>query len=57
MGSNAEYNQKQHLAAKERALRAIRLRAAGETWETIGKLLGVSKQRAQALAARHAKGT
>jgi hypothetical protein len=47
------FNDQQHAAARARAERAIRLKNAGETWETIGKLLGVSRQRAQALAKAH----
>jgi predicted transcriptional regulator len=44
-----------HEQAKERGLRAVRLRKAGETWAAIGLLLGVTRQRAQALAKAHAK--
>lgn len=51
--NQVEYNRRQREAAEGRAQRAIRLREAGETWETIGKLLGVSRQRAQALAKAH----
>lgn len=50
----AEFNRLQREAARPRAERAIRLREAGETWRSIGKLLGVSPQRAQALAKAHA---
>lgn len=58
MNPNQElFNRRQREAAAERAQRAIRLRAAGETWQTIGRLLGVSRQRAQALAKSHSKVT
>lgn len=53
--NQARYNRAQKEAARDRGDRAIRLREAGETWVTIGKLLGVSKQRAQALAKAHNK--
>ena len=56
MANNAEYNRKQREAARPRAERAIRLRKAGETWKAIGAMLGVSAQRAQALAAAHSNG-
>ena len=52
---NKEFNERLREAARPRAERAIRLREAGETWKAIGAILGVSHQRAQALAARHAK--
>lgn len=46
-------NAAQKEAARPRAERALRLREAGESWVTIGKILGVSRQRAQALAKAH----
>lgn len=51
----AELNAKQIAAAMPRAQRAWKLRQAGETWATIGKLLGVSRQRAHALAKKVCK--
>lgn len=49
----AEFNRRQREAAAPRAERARRLREAGETWKTIGALLGISRQRAQALVKAH----
>jgi len=43
----------ERLEAEARPRRAARLRAAGETYTAIGLLLGVSRQRAQAIIARH----
>lgn len=51
----AEFNRQQRELARPRAERAIRLREAGETWKEIGRILGVSRQRAQALAKAYAK--
>jgi hypothetical protein len=48
-----QHNRRQHEAAAERARRVIRLRATGETWASIGRIIGVSRQRAQALARAH----
>lgn len=45
-----ELNRRQQAGMLPRGRRALRLRAAGETWASIGLLLGVSRQRAQALA-------
>ena len=50
-----EFNRQQKEVARPRAERAIRLREAGETWATIGRILGVSRQRAQQLAKAHSK--
>jgi len=47
-----EFNERLRREALPRARRALRLRQAGETWEAIGKLLGVTRQRAAQLAAR-----
>jgi hypothetical protein len=44
-----DFNRKQREAAKPRVERVIKLREAGETWEVIGSLMGVSRQRAQAI--------
>lgn len=52
MASNVDYNERQAAEAQPRAERALRLREAGETWATIGKLLDVTRQRAQQLAAK-----
>jgi hypothetical protein len=46
-------NERLEAEARPRAERAARLRAAGETYTAIGLLLGVSRQRAQAIIARH----
>lgn len=46
-------NRQQREAARPRAERVIRLREAGETWAVIGRIIGVSRQRAQALAKAH----
>jgi hypothetical protein len=51
----ADFNAQQKEAARPRAERAIRLREAGETWASIGRMLGVSRQRAQQLAKAHSK--
>ena len=53
---NDEFNQRLRAEAKPRAEVIIRLRAAGQTWAEIGRILGVSRQRAQALAARYLRG-
>ena len=50
---NDEFNQRLRAEAKPRAEVVIRLRRAGQTWAEIGRILGVSRQRAQALAARY----
>lgn len=47
-------NARLHEAARPRAEYVFGLRASGETWATIGKLLGITRQCAQQLAARHA---
>lgn len=53
MNPNQEqFNRRLQDEAEARALRVLRLRAAGETWQAIGGLLGISKQRAQQLANR-----
>jgi hypothetical protein len=48
--NSVEFNRRQKDAAEPRRKRAAALREAGETWATIGKILGVSHQRAQQLA-------
>ena len=48
-----EFNAEQRKAALPRALHVIRLREDGETWESIGNVLGVSRQRAQQIAKAH----
>jgi len=53
MDYGERYNKRLAEEARPRAERAARLRAAGETWATIGQLLGVSRQRAQQLVAKH----
>lgn len=53
MDKSLDFNTRQREAARPRAQRAIRLRETGETWTAIGKMLGVSRQRAQALAKAH----
>ena len=55
MDKLAQLNRRQQDEMLPRGLRAMRLRQAGETWRTIGMLLGVSKQRAAALAAQAEK--
>ena len=55
MDKLADLNAAQRAAARPRALKAIRLREAGLKWREIGHLLGVTRQRAQALAAAHGK--
>ena len=53
--NQAIFNAKQIAEAMPRAQRALRLREAGETWATIGQLLGVSRERARQLAAKARK--
>ena len=48
-------NREAHERARARGERALRLRAAGETWASVGTVLGVTRQRAQALARAHRK--
>jgi hypothetical protein len=55
MGSNRNHNRRQHEQAKARAQIAIQMRSGGSTWKVIGYHLGVSAQRAQALASAHSK--
>lgn len=43
------FNQQQREVAKPRIQRITRLRKAGETWTAIGRILGISRQRAQQL--------
>lgn len=50
-----QFNQRLQDEAQARVQRVLRLRAAGETWQTIGDLLGITRQRAQQLAAREAR--
>ena len=49
----AAFNVIQRQAAQPRALQVIQMRELGETWESIGKRLGVSRQRAQQIAKAH----
>lgn len=48
---SAAFNKTLRDAAEPRRKRAVALREAGETWTTIGQILGVSRQRAQQLGA------
>lgn len=50
-----EFNARQMAQARPRVLRILRLRHAGETWAAIGELLGISRQRAQAIARKAMK--
>jgi hypothetical protein len=50
-----QFNQRLQDEAQARVQRVLRLRAAGETWRAIGDLLGITRQRAQQLAAREAR--
>lgn len=50
--NQAAFNAKQIADAMPRANRALRLREAGESYATIGRLLGVSRERARQLAAK-----
>ena len=52
-----QFNQRLQDEARARVQRVLRLREAGETWKTIGDLLGITRQRAQQLAAREARRT
>jgi DNA-directed RNA polymerase sigma subunit (sigma70/sigma32) len=49
------HNLKLKRQAEPRRERAAKLRAAGETWTEIGTILGISRQRAQQLAAAYRK--
>ena len=49
----AAFNAEQRRAAQPRALEVIRRREAGETWQAIGTLMGVSRQCVQQLAKAH----
>ena len=53
MAKPQDFNERLREEAKPRAERAARLRAAGETWAVIGQVLGVTRQRAQALVKRY----
>ena len=46
------FNARLQREAEGRAERVLRLREAGESWQTIGSLLGISKQRAYQLATK-----
>jgi len=46
----AEFNRLQVEAATPRRKRVVALREAGETWASIGHILGITHQRAQQLA-------
>ncbi len=48
------HNRKLKRAAKPRIRRILKLRASGKTWQAIGDMMGITKQRAQALAAKGA---
>lgn len=50
-----QYNARLKAQARPRALKAIALRKRGYTWTNIGALLGITRQRAQALAKAHSK--
>jgi DNA-directed RNA polymerase sigma subunit (sigma70/sigma32) len=50
---NAQYNKMLHEQARERATIAIKLHKSGKTWQEIGCVLGVTRQRAQQLAKTH----
>ena len=50
-----EYNQRQLEEAKPRAERIVRLRAAGETLQSIATLLGISRERVRQIEAREAR--
>ena len=43
------FNKRQKAQAEKRRDRVLRLRAAGKTWKEIGRILRVSRQRAQQL--------
>lgn len=47
---SVEFNRLQKQSAEPRRKRAAALRATGETWATIGGILGVSPERARQLA-------
>jgi len=51
----ATYNDRLHAAARPRGRLVIRLRKAGKTWAAIGERLGISRQRAHALAKAHSR--
>lgn len=55
MASNERFNLKLKLAAAPRAKRAAFLRSTGLTWQAVGDVLKVSRQRAQQLAAKAPK--
>lgn len=52
MATRNIHNEKLKAQRRIRVARIRRLRAAGETFEAIGKLLGISKQRASKLHGR-----
>jgi DNA-directed RNA polymerase sigma subunit (sigma70/sigma32) len=52
MDNQDSYNAALQAAARPRAETALKLKEEGRTWEEIGELLGVSRQRAQALGAQ-----
>lgn len=50
-----KFNKRLRNLARPRALRIIRLREKGKSWTVIGAMLGISRQRAQQIAAAHKK--
>ncbi len=50
--NQAAFNARQVAESLPRAERALRLREAGETWKTIGRILGVSGERARQLGTK-----
>jgi len=46
------HNEKLRVASLSRARKAAKLKGSGLTWEEVGKAMGISRQRAQQLAAK-----
>lgn len=54
MATNHAYNARLKAEAIKRGIKAAALRSKGNTWEEVGRLMGISRQRAQQLAAKAA---
>lgn len=55
MTAKHPFNSRLHDAAIIRGKRALALRNSGKTWEAVGKIMGITRQRAQQLAAKVTK--
>lgn len=55
MATNEAFNAKLRAASIPRSRMAAKLRSKGKTWAEVGALMGISRQRAQQLAAKLAQ--